>query len=99
MDTRRATVVTVARFDHADRRGEQRLGFVIGQLGDADATGIGVVDDHGGTSEVGEVRGGDAAHVPAIADGEEGEEADGRVLERMEGAAEPVCLEIDGHRG
>ena len=58
------------------------------QLGDARPARVAVVDHDGGQPGVVEERGGDAAHVPAVADGEQRQDPDGGVLGGVEEAGE-----------
>src|SRR3990172_3938924 len=62
----------------------QLLHQLIALLGDADAAGVAVVDEDLGPAGIGGVGGGDPANIVAVAEGEEGQEANGGVLRRME---------------
>ena len=66
-----------------------RSAGLVAELGDAGAAGVAVVDDDGGQAGVGLERGGHAADVPAVADGEQRQHADGGVLDGVQRARPP----------
>jgi hypothetical protein len=71
------------------------VGRLVAELGHAGATRHRVVDDHRGQAGVGVARGGQAAHVPAVADGEERQHADGGVLDGVQRAGKTGGIEPD----
>ena len=70
------------------------VGGLVAELGHAGTAGYRVVDDDGGLRGVGLAGDRHTADVPAVADGEQRQDADGRVLDRVQGCAEPRARSI-----
>lgn len=88
LDAARATIVAGALFDQGEGRGEPLLDNAKARLGDPDPAGVGVVDKDRRGTDLGMVRGGDAADVVAITEGKEREQADTGVLDRVNSPSE-----------
>src|SRR5581483_2090915 len=89
---RRAAVGARAAGDQLGRVAHPPLELLEPALGDADAAGVAVVDEDGGTAGLRVHVRREAADVPAVAHRPEREDRDQRVLCRVERAEEPRHL-------
>ena len=91
-----APVDAPTRSDHPQGCGQVAVRCVVGELGDAGAAGVAVVDQYGGPSGVGMAGGGQPAHVPPVAQAEQSQHADGSMFGCVERARQHVRVEQPG---
>ena len=96
LDAGGAAELALAGGDGVAGGGEPGAGGVEGAFGEARTAGVAVVDEDGGQAGVGVQGYGHAADVPAVAGGEEREEADGGVFGGVQGAGEFLGVDAGG---